>query len=158
MTFQNLLPAPVVTLEINGEQNVYIAPDSVEFISLVGTEYTGYFDSIGFNWQRLAGARVLTIAGMDAYDYADLIADTETGNYLDHGVRVNSVWSSYRISDIDFSQRFGDIAGPGFPDRNSLTMEVVLAKSTKSETVTIPFLASYLGANFTDSASLYVAY
>ena len=51
---------------------------------------------------------------MDAYAYADLIASTESGNYLDHGVRVNSVFSSYRISDTDFSQRFGDIAGPSF--------------------------------------------
>ncbi|OCH94582.1 hypothetical protein OBBRIDRAFT_100132 [Obba rivulosa] len=156
-TFQNLLPAPVVTLEVNGEQNVFIAPDSVEFINLVGTEYTDYFASIGFDWQRLAGARVLSIAGMDPYAYADLIADTETGNYLDHGVRVNSCWSSYRISGTDFSQRFGDIAGPGFPDRNTLTMEVLLANSTKKETVTIPFLASYLGENFTDSASFWTA-
>ncbi|EKM57181.1 uncharacterized protein PHACADRAFT_160711 [Phanerochaete carnosa HHB-10118-sp] len=155
-TFQNLLPAPVVTLEDeNGVQNVFVAPDSVEFVSLLGDEFTGFFDQIGFDWKRLAGARVLEIDGMDAYAYADLIASTETGNYLDHGVRVNSVFSSYRISDTDFSQRFGDIAGPAFPDRDSLTMTLIPVGSTQAETVTVPYLADYLGANFTDQASFW---
>ena len=97
---------------------------------------------------------MLEIGGLDAYAYADLIASTETGNYLDHGVRVNSVFSSYRISDTDFSQRFGDIAGPAFPDRDSLTMTLIPVGSTTPETVTIPYLANYLGANFTDQQSL----
>lgn len=154
-TFQNLLPAPVVTLaDEHGVQSVFVAPDSVEFVSLLGTDFTDFFDQIGFNWQRLAGARVLQIAGMDAYAYADLIASTESGNYLDHGVRVNSVFSSYRISDTDFSQRFGDIAGPAFPDRDSLTMTLIPVGSSESETVTIPYLATYLGLPFRDQNSL----
>lgn len=144
----------MVILEESGAQNVFVAPDSVEFVSLLGSDFTDFFQSIGFNWQRLAGARVLTIDGMAAFDYADLIADTESGNYLDHGVRFNSVFSSYRISGTDFSQRFGDIAGPAFPDRNSLTVELIPVNSTEAETVVIPFLADYLGAPFTDKASL----
>lgn len=144
----------MVTLEENGVQSVFVAPDSVNLIPLVGTEFTSFFDSIGFNWQRLAGARVLEIEGMDAYSYADLIANTESGNFLDHGVRVNSVFSSYRISGTDFSQRFGDIAGPQFPDRNSLTVKLIPVNSTKSEVVSIPYLANYVGAVFTDQASL----
>ncbi|KAJ3552372.1 hypothetical protein NM688_g4185 [Phlebia brevispora] len=155
--FQNLLPAPLVTLEENGVQSVFVAPDSVDLINLLGTEFTSFFDSIGFNWQRLAGARVLEIEGMDPYSYADLIADTESGNYLDHGVRVNSVFSSYRISDVDFSQRFGDIAGPQFPDRNSLTVKLITVNSTKAETVTIPYLADYSGLPFTDGPSFWEA-
>lgn len=153
-TFQNLLPAPVVTLEENGVQNVFVVPDLVEFVSLLGTGFTSFFDGIGFNWKRLAGAKVLQIDGIDAYAYADKIASTESGNYLDHGVRVNSVFSSYRISGTDFSQRFGDIAGPQFPDRNSLTMKLIPVNSTKAEVVQIPFLAMYVGASFTDQASL----
>lgn len=143
-----------MTFTQDGVQSVFIAPDSVEFVSLLGPDFTNFFDKINFNWKRLAGARVLQIAGMDAFAYADLIATTESGNYLDHGVRVNSVFSSYRISGNDFSQRFGDIAGPAFPDRDSLTMTLIPVGSTKPETVTIPYLADYLGAPFTDKASL----
>ncbi|KAH9927956.1 uncharacterized protein BXZ73DRAFT_78411 [Epithele typhae] len=143
--YQNLLPAPVVTLEVNGVQSVFVAPDSADFLALLGDDYTGYFDSIGFDFRRLAGARVLKIAGQDPYAYADMIAHTQSGNYLDHGVRVNSAFSSYRISGTDFSQRFGDIAGPAFPDLESLTMELLLVNATKPETVTIPYLASYAG-------------
>lgn len=143
-----------MTLEEHGVQSVFVAPDSVEFISLLGPSFTSFFDSIGFNWQRLAGARVLEIEGMDPYAYADLIADTESGNYLDHGVRVNSAFSSYRISDTDFSQRLGDISGPQFPDRNSLTIKLIPVNSTRAEVVNIPYLAEYTGPPFTDSASL----
>lgn len=153
-TFQNLLPTPVATLEENGVQNVFVVPDLVDFISLLGTNFTSHFSKIEFNWQRLAGAKVLEIQGEDAYSYADLIASTQSGNYLDHGVRVNSVFSSYRISGTDFSQRFGDIAGPAFPDQNFLTMKLIPVNSTQAETVQIPFLAMYLGAPFTDKASL----
>ncbi|KAI0686326.1 hypothetical protein BC835DRAFT_1408615 [Cytidiella melzeri] len=156
-TFQNLLPAPVVSFEQNGVQSVFVAPDSTELIPLVGTAFTDFFAAIPFNWQRLAGARVLSINGMDPFAYADLIADTESGNFIDHGVRVNSAFGSYRISGTDFSQRFGDISGPGFPDRDSLTLTLVPANSTKAETVVVPFAADYLGAPFTDSASFWAA-
>ncbi len=155
-TFQNLLPAPLVTLEEKGVQNVFVAPDSVEFVSLLGTAYTSFFDSIGFNWKRLAGAKVLKIEGQDPYEYAKVIAATKSGNYLDHGVRVNSVFSSYRISGNDYSQRFGDIAGPAFPDLTSLTLTLVPVNSTRAETVKVPFLSNYLGEPFTNKADLYV--
>ncbi|KZT08170.1 uncharacterized protein LAESUDRAFT_78851 [Laetiporus sulphureus 93-53] len=152
-TFQNLLPAPVVSLEVDGVSSVYVVPDLVDFLSLIGTDYTSYFDNIEFDYARLAGAQVLEINGMDAYDYADYIADTVTGNYIDHGVRVNSVFSSYRISDNALSQRFGDIAGPIFPEQDNLTMTLIPVNATESETVVIPFLAVYTGEPFTDSAS-----
>lgn len=106
--FQNILPAPVVSLEVNGVQSLYVAPDSVDLITLFGTDYTDLLDSLNFNWQRLAGAKVVAIEGMDPYAYVDFIAKTVSGNYLDHGVRVNSVLSSYRISGTDFSQRVGE--------------------------------------------------
>ncbi|TBU42204.1 hypothetical protein BD309DRAFT_201633 [Dichomitus squalens] len=151
-TYQNLLPAPVVTLEQNGVESVFVAPDLLEFIPLVGSGYTDLLASIGFDWQRLAGARVLAIEGQDPYAYADFIAATQSGNYLDHGVRVNSVFSSYRISGNDFSQRFGDIAGPAFPDLQSLTMTLQLVNSTKPETVKVPFISSFAGVAFTNGA------
>ncbi|ESK91666.1 peptidase s41 family protein [Moniliophthora roreri MCA 2997] len=153
--FQNILPTPVVTLEVDGVQGVYIAPDAVEFISLLGSEYTGFFDSIGFDWKRLAGAKVTSIEDQDPYDYVDFIARTVSGNYLDHGVRVNSVFSSYRISANTYSQRLGDLAGPSGVQRTSLKFKLIPVNSTQEETVTVPYLASFLGNQFTDKDSFW---
>ncbi|TFY53372.1 hypothetical protein EVJ58_g9487, partial [Rhodofomes roseus] len=119
-TFHNLLPAPAISLEVNGTQEVYIVAGVVDFISLCGTEYTGYYASIGFNSARPAGACV----------------------------RVRS----YRINGGNYSQRFGDLAGPVFPDLDNLTMELILANGTEPETVVIPNLPGYLGEPFTDAA------
>ncbi|PPQ92503.1 hypothetical protein CVT25_010336 [Psilocybe cyanescens] len=153
--FQNILPAPVVSLEENGVQNLFVAPDSVEFISQLGTEYTDFFDSINFDWKRLAGAKIVQIEGQDPYDYVDLIARTVSGNYLDHGVRVNSVFTSYRISGGVFSQRIGDLAGPLDVTRTSLNFKLITVNSTKVETVQIPYLADFIGVAFTDKASFW---
>lgn len=134
------------------------APDAVAFLNQLGTNFTSYYDSIGFNWQQYAGAKVLKIAGIDAYAYVDHIATTYSGNYLDHGVRVNSVFSSYRISGGVWSQRLGDLAGPIFPDLASLTFQLIKANSTKVETVTFPYRASYIATGvFTDKASFWEA-
>ncbi|KAJ7130238.1 hypothetical protein C8R44DRAFT_775165 [Mycena epipterygia] len=149
-SFQNLLPAPIVSLEVNGIQSVYITPDLVDFVSLLGTAYT---DLIKIDWQRLAGAKVISIEGQEPYSYVDLIAKTVSGNYLDHGVRVNSVFSSYRLSGANYSQRFGDLAGPTGVSQNSLTFKLITVNSTKIETVTVPYIADFLGVPFTDQAS-----
>ncbi|KAF9256020.1 hypothetical protein L218DRAFT_882730 [Marasmius fiardii PR-910] len=153
--FQNILPTPIVSLEVNGTQGIYVAPDAVEFISLLGPEYTGYFDSIGFDWKRLAGAKVLAIEGQDPYDYVDFIAKTVSGNYLDHGVRVNSVFSSYRIANGDYSQRLGDLAGPSGVQLTSLKLKLIPLDTDKQETVTVPYLAAYMGNPFTDKDSFW---
>lgn len=147
---QNLLPAPIVSLEVAGVQSVYITPDLVDLISLLGPDYT---DLIAIDWQRLAGARVLAIEGQDPYAYVDFIAKTVSGNYLDHGVRVNSVFTSYRLSGAAYSQRFGDLAGPTGVAQTSLTFTLIAADSTEAETVTVPYIASFAGAPFTDRAS-----
>jgi hypothetical protein len=96
---------------------------------------------------------VLSIAGQNPYDYVDNIASTISGNYLDHGVRVNSVFTSYRISNNTLSQRVGDLAGPPLPELDSLEMEVIVVGSKKSEKVTIPYLMDYLGLPFKDGES-----
>ncbi|RDB23935.1 Peptidase S41 family protein ustP [Hypsizygus marmoreus] len=153
--FQNVLPAPVITIEENSVQGVYIAFDSVEFLSQLGPEFTSYFDSIGFDWKRLAGAKVVQIEGQDPYAYVDHIASTVSGNYLDHGIRVNSVFTSYRISGGTFSQRLGDLAGPNDVSKDSVTFRLIAVNSTKVETVKIPYLASFLGIPFTDKASFW---
>jgi hypothetical protein len=121
--------------------------------------YTDYLAKLKFNWQQLAGAQVLEIEGQSAYDYIDYVAHTQSGNYLDHGVRVNSVVSSYRIQANAYSQRFGDLAGTLYINKPGLTFKVILANSTKPQTIFIPYVTEYIGtAEFKDSASLYVQF
>lgn len=156
-SFQNILPAPITILSENGTQGVFIAPDSVSFLSLLGPAFTSFFAPNGtapFNWQRLAGARVLQINAQDPLAYIDRIARTVSGNYLDHGVRVNSVLTSYRISGTDFSQRLGDFAGPISVEAREVRMRVIVAGEESPEDVAVPFVASYTGAPFVDRESL----
>ncbi|KAG8744533.1 hypothetical protein FRC10_009985 [Ceratobasidium sp. 414] len=156
--FQNILPAPVVALEKNGAQDIYITPDAVEFISLLGANYTSYYDQKGFNWKRYAGAKVLTIEGLPAWAYVNLIATTQSGNWVDHNIRVNSVLSSYRVTGNAWSQRLGDLAGGLFPDKDSLKMTVIpTTTGAKPETVTFDYRSNYLGAPFTDGPSYWAA-
>ncbi|CEL54958.1 hypothetical protein RSOLAG1IB_07450 [Rhizoctonia solani AG-1 IB] len=156
--FQNILPAPVVALEKNGLQDIYIAPDSVEFISLLGSNFTSYYDKKGFNWKKYAGAKVLTIEGLPAWAYVNLIATTQSGNWVDHNIRVNSVLSSYRVTSNAWAQRLGDIAGSLFPDKDSLTMTVIPAQAgAKPEIVKFEYRSNYLGAPFVDSPSYWTA-
>ena len=97
---------------------------------------------------------MLEIEGMSAFDYIDLIAHTVSGNYRDHGVRVNSVISSYSIVNTSFSLRIGDLAAAPFPNQNSLTFNLIPVNSTEAETVTVPYLAMFLSNPFTDRESL----
>lgn len=152
----NVLPAPIITIEANGYEGVYIDFDSVNFFARFGKEFSDYFKALGFDWQRLAGAQVLEIDGQEAYSYVDYIANTVSGNFLDHGVRVNSVFTSYGISENVITQRLGDLAGPIFVSQTSVNMTLVLAGSQTSETIQIPYLAGFQGSAFSDSASLYV--
>ncbi|KAI9438208.1 hypothetical protein H4582DRAFT_2111656 [Lactarius indigo] len=148
-SYQNILPAPVVILD----KGIFIAPDSVEFLNQLGPEFTAFFAAKKFNWQRLAGARVLTIGGLPASDYIDNIARTVSSNFLDHNIRVNSVVSSYRIVNTDFSQRLGDLAGPLFLTQTSLKFSLIPVNSTTPESVDVPFVADFIGESFTDGPS-----
>ncbi|ELU40922.1 peptidase family s41 domain-containing protein [Rhizoctonia solani AG-1 IA] len=67
--------------------------------------------------------------------YVNGIATTYSGDYIDHNIRVNSVFTNYRISNGTWSQRLGDFGGPVFPDKDSLTLCLIPANSTKTETV-----------------------
>jgi hypothetical protein len=122
-------------------------------VSLIPPGFTSYYDSIGLDLQRLAGAKVLQIEGMEPYAYVDCVADTVTGNYNDHGVRVNSVFTSYRLEGASYSQRFGDLAGRIFNQDESLTFSLLPVGKTQAETVTVPFLDVFLGNNFSDMNS-----
>jgi hypothetical protein len=153
VAWEALLPTPVVSMSVGGLESVYIAPDAVDFVSLVPRGFSSFYGSIGFDWQRLAGAQVLQIEGMDPYDYVDLVADTVTGNYLDHGVRVNSVFTGYRLVGSSFSQRFGDLAGRVFNPIANLTFQLIPIGATQPENVTVPFMHVFTGTNFSDQDS-----
>ncbi|CCO32378.1 hypothetical protein BN14_06438 [Rhizoctonia solani AG-1 IB] len=153
MAILNVAPAPLIALEKNGAQDIYVAPNAVEFISLLGANYTSYYDEKGFNWKKYAGAKVLTIEGVPAWIYVNGIATTYSGNYIDHNIRVNSVFTNYRISGGAWSQRLGDFGGPIFPDKDSLTLSLIPVNSTQAETVKFEYRATYLGAPFTDAPS-----
>ena len=152
--YQNLLPAPVAILEEGDEVGVFVIPDLVDLMTLLGDDFINFFTTeIPFNWQRLAGAKVTEIDGMAPFDYIDLIAKNVSGNYLDHEIRVNSAVSSYRIVGSSFSQRVGDLAGPSVLTQTSLPMTVILPNSTKAERINVPFVASFAGNSFTDAES-----
>ncbi|KAI0267472.1 hypothetical protein BC834DRAFT_822437 [Gloeopeniophorella convolvens] len=153
VNWEALLPTPIVSISVNGVEGVYIAPDAVEFAALIPPGFTSFYESINFDWQRLAGAQVLQIEGLDPYDYVDQVADTVTGTYLDHGVRVNSVFTSYRLSGSSFSQKFGDLAGRLFNPIANLTFSLIPVGETQAETVTVPFLDVFMGSGFSDQAS-----
>ena len=153
VNWEALLPTPVVSICVNGTEGVYIAPDIVDFMSQIPPGFTSYYESIGFDWERLAGAQVLQIEGLDPYDYVDFVADTVTGNYLDHGVRVNSVFTGYRLIDSSFSQKFGDLAGRIFDFIDELTFLLVPVGATQAENVTVPFLDVFMGNSFSDQDS-----
>ena len=144
-----MLPAPVVILDTG----IYIVPDLVEFINLLGSNFTDFYTARKFDWQRLAGARVHAIDGLPALDYINKIANTVSGNYLDHNVRVNSVVSSYRIAGESFSQRFGDLAAPLSVRRTHLKFSVTTVNSTTPEIIDVPIIAAFLGNPFTDRKS-----
>lgn len=55
-----------------------------------------------------------------------------------------------------FSQRFGDLAGPGLPTLRGLTYTLIVANGTKPEKVFVPYVSNFVGASFTDKTSLYV--
>jgi len=150
-TFNNRLPAPIVLLE-NG---VFIAPNSVELINNMGPGFTSFLDQKGFDWIRLAGAEVIEIDGLPVLEYIDKIAKTVSGNFLDHNIRVNRVVSSYRLVDSYWSQRLGDHASELFMKQTSLDISLIYNGSTSRtpELVNVPFVATFIGNDFTDGPS-----
>lgn len=178
--YQNILPTPIVSLAVDGVESLYVAPDAVEFISLLGSNYTDYFDEMKFEWKRLAGAKIVSIEGMNPYKYVDKVADTLSGNFLDHGVRrmsqtssflgivliktcclilsqirVNSVFTTYRIVANNYTQRLGDLAGRAMPVLTHLTISLIPVNASRAERVRVPFISNFLstGVPFADGPS-----
>jgi hypothetical protein len=151
MTFENVLPAPIVILDTG----VYIAPNSVELLNQFGDGFSGFLAAKGSDWERLAGAEVIAIGGLPVRQYIDKIAGTVSGNYLNYNNRVNSVVSSYRISNSGFQQRLGDHAIEPFLKQTSLNFSLIPVGSTsgKPENVSVPFVALFGGNGFTDGPS-----
>ncbi|KAI0083438.1 hypothetical protein BDY19DRAFT_998585 [Irpex rosettiformis] len=123
---QTSSPHPLVSFTFSpsakdGTQSVFIAPDTPTLIPLIGPAFASFLSPTGpsptgpsptgpslFNFTHLAGSSALSINGLDPYADANIIAETESGSFLDLGVRVNSTFGRYRITGTDFSQRFGE--------------------------------------------------
>jgi hypothetical protein len=150
-TYQNMLPTPIVLLD----EGVFIAPNTDVLFDQFGSDFADYFAAKGFDWKRLAGAKVLEIGGMPALDYIDQVARTQSGNFLDHNVRVNSVVSSYQMPNQTFSQRLGDLASSLVLRQTSLkfTLIPVNSPSGSPECIDVPFVAAFSGATFVDGQS-----
>ena len=76
-----------------------------------------------------------------------------SGTYPDHGARVNSVFTSYRISGTNFSQCLGNLAGPAGVEKTSLKSKLVTVNSTKIKTINVPYLANFSDMPFLDCPS-----
>jgi hypothetical protein len=151
MTFENILPAPIVILDTG----VFIIPNSVELLGQYGDGFSDYLTAKCFDWERLAGAEVIEIGGLPVRQYIDKIASTVSGNFLDHNVRVNSVVSGYHISGSSLSQRLGDHASELFLKQTSLNFSLIPEGSTTGtpEQVNVPFVALFGGNGFSDGPS-----
>jgi hypothetical protein len=153
MTYQNILPAPVVLLD----DGVFIAPDTDVLFDQLGSDFANYFEEKGFDWKRLAGAKVLEIGEIPALDYIDQVAHTTSGAYLDHNIRVNSVISSYQLPNgsLPISQSLGDLATNGFIRQTSLKFSLIPVDSPSGspECIDVPFVASLNADTFTDGPS-----
>ncbi|KAI9513403.1 hypothetical protein F5148DRAFT_3736 [Russula earlei] len=156
LTYQNILPAPIVLLD----EGVFIAPDSDSLFDQFGSNFTDYFAAKGLDWRRLAGAKVLEIGGMPACDYIDSVARTASGNYLDHNVRVNSVLSSYQLPNGNLSQRLGDLASSLVLRQTSLKFSLIPVDSPSGnpECIDVPFVAFFGGNPFDDGPSYWDLY
>lgn len=150
-TYQNILPAPIVLLD----EGVFISPDSATLFDQIGPDFANYYKARGFDWKRLAGAKVVGIEGYSARDYIDKVARTDSGGFLDHNVRVNSVVSSYQMTGGNFTQRLGDVATNPFLKQTSLQFSLIPKDSFSGlpERVIVPFVTLFSGAPFSDGPS-----
>lgn len=150
-TYQNILPAPIVLLD----KGIFIAPDADVLFNQLGSDFTDYLAAKGFDWRRLAGAKVQRIGGYSARDYIDKVARTESGNFLDHNVRVNSAVSSYQLLNGTFSQNRGALASSAVLKHTSLLFTIIPVNSTTGlpEMIDVPFVAAFIGEPFNDGPS-----
>ena len=151
MVYQNILPAPIVLLDTG----VFIAPDSDVLFDGFVQDFADYFNKKGFDWKRLAGAKVLEIGGLPVLDYIDYVARTASGGFLDHNIRVNSVVSSYQLSNTNLTQRLGDLASSTVLKQTSLNFSLIPVDSPSGtpEYIDIPFVAVFGGKQFVDGQS-----
>ena len=151
LTYKFIIPTPIVLLDTG----IYIAPDIATLFEPFGPDFTAFYDKKGFNWKRLAGARVHKIGGLPAWEYIDYIADSVVGIFLDHNVRVNTVFSSYTMPGPVHQQRLGFLASRNFLMETSLEFSVVPVNTTSNEpeSVKVPFVAVYTGAPFKNKES-----
>ncbi|RDB24235.1 Peptidase S41 family protein ustP [Hypsizygus marmoreus] len=154
------IPAPLVLLtEVDGSQNVYIAPEAFKVAS------AEFGDEIKF-WQNalpgdlkgklssLSGARVLLINDQDPFVAINQNA-LITGGYQAFSTRQNSFFSSYYRGPEHWLYSMGNFAQQVHPLIDSVRMTIQRVNSTSNDTIDLPYRSRFGSAskNFTDLAS-----
>lgn len=145
------IPTPIVLLDTG----IHIAPDLATLSEQLGLEFEEFYERKGFNWKRLAGAEVHEIGGVKAWEYINYISNKIVGTFLDENVRMNGVFSSYRMPELVHEQTQGYLAARNFLMETSLEFSVVPVNTTSNEPerVKVPFVAAYHGEPFKDKES-----
>ncbi|KIM23356.1 hypothetical protein M408DRAFT_332377 [Serendipita vermifera MAFF 305830] len=157
--FVSYLPFPLVNLNHgpgNLLQSAFIAPEAFDVVS---KEFAPYIDQwqqlAGFNFTKYSGAKVLLID--DTLPLIQIEKNAQViGGYQGHSTRQNSFFSSYIRAANEWSYRMGDFAARSLPPtKDYVKMTVVLANSTKIETIKVPFISRTTVSAFTSGADLW---
>lgn len=118
--FKTIHEFPITALDIenNGKVEIYLVPDLPVYAYEAG--FAQIYERNGLNTSALAGAQVLSIDGMNAWDYLDGPASKRIGSYQDPAQRFNALLASYSASE----GAFGRIAG-GFTSTPNLTQSSI---------------------------------
>lgn len=161
-TFQSVLPFPIVPIAPKPDSplsdvQIRILPEASILLTGLGSNFVKRYN---YDFEQYDGALVNAIDGQSANEYVDFIARTVVGTYLDHGVRTNSVFSSYRLlPESQWDQKLGDFAAPVGVAKDGVNMTITRINATTSETIYVPYQAFFLGRRpFTSAASFWNNY
>ena len=149
----------LVVFASDSGSSFYIRPDLVQVAN--GTLRAAHYASVGIDLAALAGAQVLSINGLDAWDYALNVGVPSTGRYPDPGQRLNRFAVFRGRSHTGPQERHtGSFSDLQDYSADSFNMTVLRNDGAQVD-VTVPWLTSLKGArhywNFTSAHHLYVA-
>ncbi|KAJ7691599.1 hypothetical protein B0H17DRAFT_1286019 [Mycena rosella] len=145
-SFLNFLPIPLALLtEIDGSQNVHIAPEafqvaSAEFADEISVWQDALPRSLKGELESLSGAKVLLINGKPPFDAVNANA-LIAGSFQPLGTRQNGFFSSYARSTASFSYSMGNFAQQSLPLSDSVELVIQRVNQTKLDKITLPYRA-----------------
>ena len=135
---------PIVSIQdtLSSDPLLYIAPDVETFVEGAGA--TQVYSQLGLNASVIAGAQVLGIEGVAAWDYINDVLVPSAGVYQDPAQRLNSLFAAYTAVQGDFGRTPGMFTIAQNYTKDSITLTV---KTTDGQTgnVTVPWLVQWQG-------------